>query len=103
MPEQKHKNGAETDVWEAETLRATAFPSPDVQFDSTKWWEPVVGAAPETDVNNIKLGVKQTQGTFSGARLSLNVQAARIDWILTPDPQAESPFSLLTLGSFEEK
>ena len=103
MPEENHKNGGQIGAWEAETLRATAFPSPDAQFDPTNWWSPVVGVAPETDVNNIKLGVKETQGTFSGARLSLNVQAARIDWTLTANPQVESPFSLLTLGNFEEK
>ena len=104
MPNQKDNNSTFTTPWQAESLRATAFPSPDTQFDSKNWWASVVGENPDTHVDNINIGVKETQGTFHGTKLSLKVHAARIDWTLTPNPQAtDSPFSLLTLGSFEEK
>src|SRR6266540_5266491 len=91
-------------AWQLESLRATAFPSPDVQFDPTKWWDSILTEAPDSDVDNMKPGTKVTEGTFKGNKLTLTVAPARIDWSVSPNPQPGDPLvSSITIGSPDEQ
>ena len=88
MPdESQNKPRKETD-WQAESVRATAFPSPgSLSIDSSNWWETIVGEPPENRVAQPKVGVLQEQGHFSNGMLTLISQPARIDWLFTqPNP-----------------
>lgn len=89
--------------WQIESLRATAFPSPDVQFDPKDWWNSVLSEGPESQVDNMKLGTKTTQGTFKGNKLTLTVAPGRVDWNLAPSVQSEQTLiSSISLESPDE-
>ena len=91
------------DSWQIEGLRATAFPSPDVQFDPKDWWNSVLSEGPDSQVDNMKLGTKTTQGTFKGNKLTLTVAPGRVDWNLAPSAQSEQALiSSITLESPDE-
>ena len=89
-------------LWETESLRTTVFPSPDAPIESQNWWTSVVGESPETEVARVKIGERQIQGVYHGARLTLRIQPARIDWSLTSIPSPEPPEDFPTVGRFEE-
>jgi hypothetical protein len=103
----KNKEMAEisTNGWQLESLRATAFPSPDVQFDDPMtWWNSILVKAPDSRVDNMKLGTKVIEGTFKDNKLILTVAPARVDWSLAPNPQpGDSLVSSMTIGSPEEQ
>lgn len=88
------------DAWQAQTLRVTAFPSPDVQIDETTWWVDLVGDTPETRVSLPKKGQAQEEGSFQEGRLALRIRPNRIDWLFTPPEQEFEGFAVI--GSFIE-
>ena len=104
-------NRASLHDWEVESLRATAFLSPEGEIKPDNWWRDVVGSEPETQVFQSKLGQKHHQGTFGGGQLTLRILPSRIDWILgklqgiavggatTPEPDAGG---IPTIGHFDE-
>ena len=89
--------------WNAESLRATVFPSADAEVSPSSWWRNVLGDEPETQVIQSRTGQRQEQGTFHGARLRLQIQPARIDWTLSPIlSDAEPPQGFPAVGNFEK-
>ena len=87
--------------WQTESLRLTAFPSPNANVENADWWRDVTGQQPEARVSRPRLAGYQEQGPFQGGQLLLNVQPPRIDWNFTPAgprPGGEPDPGLLTVG-----
>lgn len=81
--------------WQAESVRATAFPSPGSgPHDNSTWWETIVGEPPENRISQPKVGVLQEQGHFSNGMLTLISQPSRIDWLFTQTNPSETSWSL---------
>ena len=98
-------------VWQAESLRLTAFLSPAAQVPPTPaWWKDLVGELPETQHTLPKQKVWTETGSFERGQLVLAVQSSqRVDWYylvandleggqeeppnLGPFPEALSSFS----------
>lgn len=103
MAERSLRERAPLSEWAAESLRATAFLSIEAEVAADNWWRTLVGEDPETRVVSPRAGERREHGLFQGARLTLRIQPARIDWTLTPVPLETEPLgSLPTLGRFEE-
>lgn len=87
--------------WQAESLRLTVFRPPTaVAPESRDWWKGVVGSEPENRVESPRLNVTREDGLFLGGRLSLNVSAARIDWVIAAESNPEEVST--GLGPVEE-
>lgn len=84
MPKEKGKSERPPiSIWQAESLRFTAFPTPVAVIDEPTWWKDLIGELPEKRVATPKRGVLQEEGNLDGGRLILNIQPMRIDWLLT--------------------
>lgn len=71
--------------WLSEQLRLTVFPVQDPRDPDPNWWQKVVGEA--ADTKTIQKGVAIREGgAIRGeyCTLSLEIQATRIDWLMTP-------------------
>ena len=84
MTERTQIERAPVSEWIAQSLRATPFPRADAEVTPDGWWQHVLGEAPESQTIRPREGERREEGTFLGARLTLNVQPDRIDWKLSP-------------------
>jgi hypothetical protein len=91
------------DVWQAQTMRVTVFPTEVVSLEPSSWWDKVVGVPPEAVGSRPKVGQFQARGDFEGRQLVLQIQPGRVEWILGPLAKAVDEESTLpSLGSFSE-
>lgn len=88
--------------WLAETLRVTAFPTPDAEANPSDWWKRVIGQDPETQIQRQRLGELVQEGIVGGAKLTLRVRPERIDWVMAPVEPAEAPETFLSIGPFDD-
>ena len=78
------------DNWLVELVRITAFPSPGLQIDRSKWWSDIVGEPPESQLILPKKDTSREEGPFGNGRLILETQPARIDWVFSKLPDDEA-------------
>lgn len=91
-------------VWQTESLRLTAFPSPAAQIARPSWWIDIVKERPENITERPKEGIYQEEGYFANGKLVLRLQPTRIDWLFTQiddDTKREGP-NIPTIGQFPE-
>lgn len=74
--------------WQAEHVRLTIFPMPDVAIGSREWWQELAGGQPDKTIVNSKKGSTLIEGAFGPGKLALRIQPGRIDWMLIP-PERE--------------
>lgn len=81
--------------WQAESLRLTAFPSPDARIGQSNWWTELFKEQPEDKTEKPREGLVQEQGPFEGGKILLGIQPFRIDWLFTPadEERVIGPFS----------
>ena len=79
----KQKAPLKCPEWFVQTLRLTAFLSPENIIKSANWWNDVIGEPPDTKTLKPKIGGSHENGLFEGGRLILEVAPSRVDWILT--------------------
>lgn len=92
-----------TTVWQANTLRLTAFLSPRAKIERDDWWMELVGQPPEKEVVLPRQGAHQFEGPFGEGRLGLTIRFNRIDWIWTANPLEDvEDEGRPTLGGFEQ-
>jgi len=102
MSETKIPNRPPLLVWQVESLRMTAFPSPAAQVATEPtWWTDLLGEPAEKQVVQPKQKARREEGAYEGGKLILTTQPARIDWVYVAvdDPeggQGEPP----TIGAF---
>jgi len=90
-------------MWEAESLRFTAFPAPIAPVEEPSWWKDLIGEPPERRMTAPKKGTLQEEGNFDGGRLVLSIQPMRIDWLLTAATRQEEGLETFpTVGPFAE-
>jgi hypothetical protein len=91
-------------AWYVQQLRLTAFPSPAAEIDHSNWFAAITGTDPETSAVNRKTGEHIDQGLYEDARLILNVQPSRIDWIYGKDLSVEAPKNVtdISLGLYSD-
>jgi hypothetical protein len=63
-------------------------------------WEELFGQPPENRTSQPRTGVQQEDGSFEGGRLSVIVQPARVDWILTVDDNQATNSPIPSIGQF---
>ena len=96
MPTDQKK--VDLSMWQAESLRATCFPSPTAEFDAINWWQNVVGEQPENTRVRAREGFRQDEGFVSGRKFVLGVQPIRADWLMVPNEEKGE----LTIGTFQD-
>jgi hypothetical protein len=86
---------SELSNWRVETLRLTVFASKIPDIDTIDWWEKLVNEPPETKTVQPRSGTLQEVGAIKNGlcNLSLECQAQRIDWHLTPIVKADEQIS----------
>jgi hypothetical protein len=95
-------------VWEAESIRMTAFPVPATTVTGYEsWWSATNGAEPETVTNQAGAGKYQAVGVLKARQAeyscALSYAPDRIDWLLGPYfSQNTFDLSKFTLGPVEE-
>ena len=91
--------------WLPETLRLTAFPSPDVNLKPEEWWGAATGSEPE-EVSIAKRGTSSVIGPYGGGKLILRCGLDRIDWLFAPTDSVIERFVLLgksnSIGPIDE-
>jgi len=100
MIEPTAANRPELEAWIANSLRMTAILSPAAQLPEHSFWEELVGQPPESITSQPRTGVHQEDGSFEGGRLSVIVQPARVDWILTVDDNQATNSPIPSIGQF---
>lgn len=90
-------------AWQAESLRLSVFPVPNVTFDHAKWWRDVTGTEADSTNNQPKQGLYEERGNLDEHRvLVLRVQVPRIDWFLL-SPESQVPSSdFAAVGAFPD-
>ncbi|MFL5240529.1 MAG: hypothetical protein ACJ8FY_00315 [Gemmataceae bacterium] len=91
------------DLWQANSLRVTAFPTVQHVTTPQNWWRDLVGIEPETSTQ--KRHERENVGIYNGCSLTLTVDLVRIQWMLTPrmgDPSTV-PDQPVVLGQFLER
>jgi hypothetical protein len=92
-----------SNVWLAESLRFTGFPSPTAEYSEPTWWENLVGENPERRVSQPKTNTMLEQGNFGDNQLVLSLNPLRIDWRLVPREASGSEMQTIpTIGSFSD-
>ena len=91
---------AQTDLsaWQAESLRITCFPGSATEFNSSTWWEDVIGEQPENTKIRARDGFREDDGHFNGRKVVLGIQPRRIDWLMKSNEEEGE----LTIGSFQD-
>ncbi|MEG3975459.1 hypothetical protein QT970_12670 [Microcoleus sp. herbarium8] len=100
MIEPTAANRPELKAWIANSLRMTAILSPAAQLPKHSLWEEVFGQPPENITSQPRTGVQQEDGSFEGGRLSVTVQPARVDWMLTVDNNQATNSPIPSIGQF---
>jgi hypothetical protein len=75
----------QTKFWKPQTLRVSGFLAPIKAVEPEKWWEQLVGKAPDNTVARPSRGEWTLTSEFRGNSLGLSVQPGRFDWWLAPD------------------
>lgn len=71
------------DQWRLGELRVTLFSI--LPPENTKdWWERVAGEPPHSETTNRQINAYHAEGVWESAVLTLDIQANRIDWKLSP-------------------
>ena len=86
---QRDPDKKQGDNWLVELVRVTAFPSPSLQIDSSRWFSEIVGEPAESQLILPKKGTSREEGPYGNGRLILETQPARIDWVLSKLPDEE--------------
>lgn len=90
-------------AWLVELLRLTAFPSPGAQIDGSQWWPAVVREQAESRLVQPKKGTFREEGPVGTGRLILEMQPARIDWVLSKPPDEDALGELaVTVAQFTD-
>ncbi|MBI3909962.1 MAG: hypothetical protein HY320_03400 [Armatimonadetes bacterium] len=90
-------------VWQAHTLRMTAFPATPVPVGEHTWWTDTVGGDPDTRVVRRKSGEQTEEGPLGPGKMALRLTPGRVDWLLTPqDSTEESPVGFPVLGAYRD-
>lgn len=71
-------------LWQANTLRLTAFTAREAVLDSSNWWINVVGKPPDTESRQLKMHGLRQGGEFEKGELNLELEPGRIDWKYLP-------------------
>ena len=90
------------DEWQVESLRLTAFPTSETQVAHQTWWSELLGEKAQTISSDSKTQHTVYDGPFEDARLTLAIQADRIDWQLMLNKEKVNVGELPTIGSFSE-
>jgi hypothetical protein len=103
MSRQTIADNSSLTVWQTETLRLTAFPSPSARIVNPTWWADIVGEPPESKISRPKEGIYQEEGPFAQGKLVVSVQPTRVDWLFTSiiDPKRED-MNVPIIGTFSE-
>jgi hypothetical protein len=94
--------------WQATSLRLTAFLLTPPELAKVDWWERLVGSSSESRTVRPGAGQLVEQGTWEKHVLQLQIQLARVDWVLSPvDEPGSSAFSYLgglkdSVGEFRD-
>jgi hypothetical protein len=90
MPEQNIVEHS-LDIWQVNTLRMTAFPSPAAQITEPTWWADLIAEPPEKRISQPRRGEQREEGSLAKGKLTLGVGLIRIDWVYTvaDDPKFE--------------
>ena len=90
MPEQRLVEPP-LDIWQVNTLRMTAFPSPAAQVTEPTWWADLMAEPPEKRISQPRRGERREEGALAKGKLTLGVGLIRIDWVYTvaDDPKFE--------------
>lgn len=89
-------------AWNAESLRVTAFPTPDAVITPDTWWKDVIGADAATETFRKGKLVREDQGEALGGLLKLTVQPGRINWSLNAKPPSTIPEVLPHIAPYAE-
>ena len=78
--------GIDLRVWQAETLRLTAFLAEPLDVSRLAWWQSIVGEPPEMRTLRPRQDRLEESGKVGNGvcSLSLDCNPKRIDWLLTP-------------------
>jgi hypothetical protein len=90
--------------WTVESVRCTAFPVQNANFDPANWWTDIVGGKPDQVTTQPIEGTYQAQGSKLGGVLQLLVQPLRIQWSLGPNPpdRQDQEWQIPNVGKFEQ-
>lgn len=91
MNQKSAANVGEVRDLRAESLRLTAFPAPSAQLTATGWWAELVGSVPDTTTSKPSQGELQEVGRIGENNLILQVQPLRVDWLLAPRFDQDTP------------
>jgi hypothetical protein len=92
-----------TAIWEAQTLRATFFPTEAISV-SGDWWVDFTGAQPDSESKLSKDAIVVVSGAFSGKLLLISSGVGRVDVVyqpLVPTTVTSSSVALITAGPAE--
>ena len=90
-------------AWHLESIRVTAFPTPDGGGTPETWWKNLFGEeAPIETVQRTRLVFEQ-KGEALGGTINLLVRPGRLDWGLAPEaPRGQPPESFREVGKVVE-
>ena len=86
--------------WQAETLRLSAFLVQPIVPAEMRFWEPLVGRAPDEVSSRPQQQLVMEQGPLLTGRISVEARNNRIDWRLFPD-LGNHPHALPAVGPYE--
>lgn len=84
MPNHNSVDRPDLGAWQAESLRTTSFPSSNMEFNVSDWWQDLVGEEPENRNLRPKERFQRDEGRFDGFKLTLGNRPIRIDWVASP-------------------
>lgn len=103
MSQSKKVISTDSEDWQVETLRLTAFHSKSILLDNQTWWEDLVGSKPESKTIRQKGNRLQENGPYEKGNLILTIDPFRVDWYFTiPPEEDEEAQGITTLGSFSD-
>jgi hypothetical protein len=80
--------------WLSEQLRLTVFPIQDAREPDPNWWHRVVGETAETKTVQKGVAIREGGSIRGGyCTLSLEIQASRVDWLMTAVVKPGEPIS----------
>jgi hypothetical protein len=102
MSKEAQLNLGSNSDWEAEHLRLTCFVLGATRTDQN-WWEQICGSPPESSTTRLKGAHRVDQGKFGSGVFSVEVQPGRVDLVLSPFVDPQTPIiGLPTLGPFQK-
>ncbi|MEW5988506.1 MAG: hypothetical protein AB1791_17900, partial [Chloroflexota bacterium] len=95
-------------LWQANTLRLTAFVPPGSGLRTQNWWMDLLGEPPDNESSQPKVQKLTQEGLFDQGKLHFELQPGRIDWKYVAiekekeNSTASSAEVLPTIGPFQE-